>query len=157
MKTDPTVIARIRELLTRHPHCGILPHLADDDLDNLAGAAAAESFRVAQARWMQVSCLAWNIENLRPALLKRLEDELVTTALSRCKSQGITPPTTTEAESTPESHEAAPSLPPLPEPAEPEKKTESEAPVSPSAMVRRPPYREDWFDRFLTFFTNLIR
>lgn len=151
MKIDPTVTERIRERLTRHPQSGMLRQLAEADLDNLASAAAADVFRVSRARWMPVCSLVWNMDNLRPEIQKRLEDELVKKALSRCSRQNITSRPPAGVDSMAGHPETVPSktLPP-----EPEMPMEKTAPKrdSPNPVPRR----EDWFDGFLSFLGNLL-
>ena len=158
MIDDPIVARRIQESILRHADAGILAQLPDADLAQVVRAAAADPVRVADARWLSAEVLAWNRNNLRSAVCEALENTLVRRASALCRHQDLRPEPSSKADAVKTQADDAVPLPtptPTPPPA-PKEEPPAPKPVAASTSTPQPPRKEDWFDGFLTFISNIF-
>lgn len=154
MIDDPTVTQRIKESILHHADAGILAQLTDADSAQVIRDAAAVPVRVADARWLSAEVLAWNRNNLRPGIREVLENRLVGRVNALCSQRNLKPAPASQADSVEE--DVAAETPTPPPPSAPEANPPAPNPLTASPSTPRPPRKEDWFDGFLTFMSNLF-
>lgn len=152
MIDDPTVAQRIQESILRHADAAALAQLPAADLAQAVRDAAAAPVRVADARWMSADVLVWNRNNLRPAVREALENTLVRRVNALCSQRDLKPEPALQADPAEEEVDAAAAPPP----SSPKEDPPAPKPLTASAPTPRPPQKEDWFDGFLTFMSNLF-
>ena len=153
MKNDPIVITGIKQRITRHPDAQGLDLLSEADLEELAEAVAAKPIRIATARWMPVPVLIRNLDNLRPEVKTHLDEQLTINAQALCRAKGFAPAPSQPPVEDPSQAPPEPAQEPAPQPVE----QPQERPKSVFSDAPKPAVREDWFDGFLTFMSNIFR